>query len=83
MTNLNSHKVTQGKERRLSIAVCKRGHPTQYYDNIVYINYTDFYSFSMKLLTNGLIVIMVVISNSPSLKDMMKLSGIITNNIWG
>ena len=42
MTNLNSHKVTQGKERRLSIAVCKRGHPTQYYDNIVYINYTDF-----------------------------------------
>lgn len=42
MTNLNSHKVTQGKERRLSIAVCKRGHPTQYYDNVVYINYTDF-----------------------------------------
>lgn len=42
MTNLNSYKVTQGKERRLSIAVCKRGHPTQYYDNVVYINYTDF-----------------------------------------
>ncbi|WP_275553713.1 hypothetical protein [Mixta sp. Marseille-Q2659] len=42
MTNLNSHKVMQGKERRLSIAVCKRGHPTQYHNNIVYINYTDF-----------------------------------------
>jgi len=42
MTNLNSHKVIQGKERRLSIAVCKRGHPTQYHDNIVYINFTDF-----------------------------------------
>lgn len=42
MTNLNSHKVVQGKERRLSIAVCKRGHPTQYHNNIVYINYTDF-----------------------------------------
>ena len=42
MTNLNSHKVTQGKERRLSIAICKRGHPTQHHDGIVYLNYTDF-----------------------------------------
>ncbi|MBD8862521.1 hypothetical protein [Klebsiella variicola] len=42
MTNLNSHKVTQGKERRLSIAVCKRGHPTQCHADIVYLNFTDF-----------------------------------------
>ena len=42
MTNLNSHKVVQGKERRLSISVCKRGHPTRYHDDIVYINYSDF-----------------------------------------
>lgn len=42
MTNLNSHKVMQGKERRLSIAVCKRHYPTQIHNNVIYINYTDF-----------------------------------------
>lgn len=42
MTNLNSHKVMQGKIRRLSIAICKKGYPTQVHDNIAYLNFTDF-----------------------------------------
>lgn len=42
MTNLNARKVMQGRERRLSIAICKRGYPTQEHDGIVYVNYTDF-----------------------------------------
>ncbi|MBN3131776.1 hypothetical protein H4F52_08495 [Pectobacterium brasiliense] len=41
MTNLNSHKVIQGKERRLSFSVCEKGHPTRYHNDIVYINYLD------------------------------------------
>ncbi len=42
MTNLNSRDVLKKKHRRLSIAICKKGHPTQYHDEIVYFNFTDF-----------------------------------------
>lgn len=42
MTNLNSRDVLKKKHRRLSIAIYKKGHPTQYYDEIVYFNFTDF-----------------------------------------
>lgn len=42
MTNLNSREVLRKNQRRLSIAICKRGYPTQYYDEIIYFNFTDF-----------------------------------------
>lgn len=42
MTNLNSRDVLKKKHRRLSIAICKKGYPTQYHDEIVYFNFTDF-----------------------------------------
>ena len=42
MTNLNSHKVVQGKERRVSYSVARAGTPTRIHSGIVFFNYVDF-----------------------------------------
>ncbi|MGC0954893.1 hypothetical protein WKH09_15960 [Pantoea agglomerans] len=42
MTNLNSHKVIQGKERRISYSVAPLGTPTRTHSGITFFNYVDF-----------------------------------------
>ena len=42
MTNLNSHKVMQGKERRISYSIAPRGTPTRTHSGIIFFNYVDF-----------------------------------------
>lgn len=42
MTNLNSHKVMQGKERRISYSIAPRGTPTRTHSGITFFNYVDF-----------------------------------------
>ncbi len=42
MTSLNSRKVVQGKERRISYSVAPVGTPTRTHSGIVFFNYVDF-----------------------------------------
>ncbi|WP_213732747.1 hypothetical protein [Citrobacter europaeus] len=42
MTSLNSRRVVQGKERRISYSIAPAGTPTRIHSNIVFFNYVDF-----------------------------------------